>query len=93
MVALKVRTTAAIYVSFFGPESPAVMSANASRLKAPLLLVSGTNDPTQRGARMIFAQVPANPLNRLVEVDATHMGTPAASRPVLFQWLKELTGR
>jgi hypothetical protein len=42
---------------------------------------------------MIFAQVPANPLNRLVEVDATHMGTPAASRPVLFQWLKELTGR
>ncbi|HEX8811886.1 MAG TPA: hypothetical protein VF742_07820, partial [Terracidiphilus sp.] len=41
-----VSTTPAIYLSFFGPESPAVMPENAARLTAPLLMVSGEDDPT-----------------------------------------------
>lgn len=93
LVNFTVRTTARIYVSFFAPESAAVMTENAGKLKAPLLLVSGTNDPTQRGARNIFQSVPSNPMNRFVSVDATHMGTPAAARPAMFEWLKELLAR
>jgi dienelactone hydrolase len=91
-ITFTVRTSAAIYVSFFAPESPGMMPANAARLKVPLLLVSGTNDPTQRWARTIFGNAPANPKNRFVAVEATHSGTPRAARPAMFQWLKEIAG-
>src|SRR5258706_2450319 len=38
----EVETTASIYLSFFGSESPGIMPDNAARLKAPVLIVSGT---------------------------------------------------
>jgi pimeloyl-ACP methyl ester carboxylesterase len=88
-----VNTTAKIYESFFAPDSPAVMPANAAKLKAPLLIVSGTSDPTQRGARAIFERVPAHAMNRFVEVNATHTGTPAAGRATMFSWLHDIAGR
>lgn len=88
-----VATTAKIYESFFAPDSPAVMPTNAARLKSPLLVVSGTNDPTQRGARAIFARAPSHPLNRFVSVDATHRGTPAAGREAMLSWIRELATR
>ena len=88
-----VKTSAKIYVSFFAPESAAVMTANAGKLTAPLLLVSGINDPTQRGSRNVFQSAPPDPMNRFVSVDATHMGTPAAARPAMVEWLKEIAAR
>jgi pimeloyl-ACP methyl ester carboxylesterase len=88
-----VRTTPKIYVSFLAPDSPAYMPANAARLKAPLLLVTGTHDFTQRDIASVFARLPSNPLNRLVRVDADHRGTPAAGREAILSWLKALAER
>ena len=85
-----VTTTPTIYLSFFGPGSPAVMSENAAHLTAPLLMVSGTNDATQGNADKIFAHVPFDPRNKHVMVEADHMGTPAASAAVVLSWLKML---
>jgi esterase/lipase len=85
-----VSTTPGIYLSFYGPESPAVMPENAGRLTAPLLLVSGNNDPTQRNADNIFAHVPFDPRNKHATVEADHLGTPAASAPAVLSWLKML---
>jgi len=93
LVEYTVEVTPKVYLSFFAPDSPAVMPVNAAKLKAPLLLISGTQDQSQRGARAIYQAAPANPLNRFLSVEANHMGTPAAGREALLAWLKELTGR
>ena len=85
-----VTTTPAIYLSFFGPESPAVMPENAAHLTAPLLMVSGSDDPTQRNADNIFARVPFDPRNKHVMVEADHLGTPAASAVAVLSWLQML---
>jgi esterase/lipase len=85
-----VTTTPAIYLSFFGPESPAVMPENAAHLPAPLLMVSGSNDSTQRNADNIFTRVPFDPRNKHVTVEADHLGTLAASAAAVLSWLKML---
>ena len=86
----QVTTTPAIYLSFFGPESPAVMPENAAHLTAPLLMVSGSDDPTQRNADSIFARVPFDPRNKHMMVEADHLGTPAASAVAVLSWLQML---
>jgi len=85
-----VSTTPAIYLSFFGPDSPAVMPENTAHLTAPLLMVSGNNDPTQGNAANIFARVPHDPRNEHVTVEADHLGTPVASTAAVLSWLKML---
>jgi esterase/lipase len=85
-----VSTTPAIYLSFFGPDSLAVMPENAAHLTAPLLMVSGNNDPTQSMAGNIFAHAAFDPRNKHVTVEADHLGTPAASAAVVLSWLKML---
>ncbi len=85
-----VTTTPSIYLSFFAPNSQAVMPANAARLTAPLLYVAATNDPTQRGRGYIFDRAPAHPLNRYVTVTSDHVGTPAVSADIVTSWLKEI---
>ena len=89
----KVKTTANIYVSFLGPNSPGNMSKNAEHLKVPLLLVSGTDDPSQSSSPTVFKSAPSNPLSRYVTVDSDHLGTPAASGEIVLDWLKALSGR
>jgi hypothetical protein len=69
------------------------MAQNAANLTAPLLMVSGTEDQTQRNSTHIFAQAPKDALNRLVPVHTDHRGTPAAGRDVVIEWLKELERR
>jgi len=88
-----VNVTPRVYLSFFAPDSPAVMPANAAKLSAPLLMISGRQDETQRGAYALFQAVPAHPLNRFVSVESPHIGTPAAGREAMMAWLKELTAR
>ena len=88
-----VTTTPKIYLSFFGEASSAVMPVNAARLKAPLLLVVGNQDPSQRGPSYIFDKAPPNPLNRYVTVNSDHLGTPRAARDVVLKWLGELGAR
>jgi pimeloyl-ACP methyl ester carboxylesterase len=92
-VMFTVTTTPNIYLSFHGSDSPAVMPANAARLTAPLLIVAGTGDPTQRGPDYIFAKAPADRLNRYVAVNSDHLGTPAAAREAVIAWLNEVAAR
>jgi pimeloyl-ACP methyl ester carboxylesterase len=91
-VEFTVTVTPRTYVSFFAPDSPAVMPTNAAKLKAPLLVISGTQDQTQRGARAIFEAAPSHALNRFVSIEATHMETPAKGREAMMTWLRELAG-
>lgn len=86
----EVATTASIYVSFFGPDAPGIMPDNAARLKAPVLVVSGISDPSQRSIPYVFARAPTNKLNWHVTVAADHRGTPAAAREVVMSWLRLL---
>ncbi|HEY1721376.1 MAG TPA: alpha/beta hydrolase [Magnetospirillaceae bacterium] len=86
-----VSTSANIYLSFLGPDSLARMRTTVPKLKAPILWVAGTADPSQASGRSYaFDKAPANPLNRYVNVDADHLGTPDAARETVLAWLKEL---
>jgi pimeloyl-ACP methyl ester carboxylesterase len=88
-----VWTTARIYLSFLGPQSPDSMPDNAARLHEPLLWVAGSDDPSQRmGPGYALAKAPANPLNRYVIVKSDHLGTPDAAGDAVLAWLKELGG-
>jgi pimeloyl-ACP methyl ester carboxylesterase len=87
-LAITVMATPETYLSFFAPNSPAVMPANAVQLKAPLLYVVGTGDPFQRGPDYIFAKAPPHPLNRHAAVHATHFDTSAAAAEIVVSWLR-----
>jgi dienelactone hydrolase len=86
-----VRTTPAIYLSFFDPKRPELrMAQNVSHLRAPVLWVSGSRDERQRYVEGQFAQAPANPLNRFVTVNSDHLRTPAAAESDVAHWMKDL---
>ena len=89
----EVTTTANIYMTFLSPDSPGVMPDNASRQKAPLLIVSGQFDSTQRSVGYVFARAPSHPLNWHVTLHTNHRGTPAAARDTILAWLKALAFR
>jgi pimeloyl-ACP methyl ester carboxylesterase len=85
---ISVTTTAETYISFFAPDSPAVMPANAARLQAPLLYVVGSGDPLQRGPDEIFTKTPPHPVNRYVTIRAGHFDTSAAAANAVVNWLR-----
>jgi pimeloyl-ACP methyl ester carboxylesterase len=92
--ATEVATTAEIYLTFFGPASPADIPGNTRRLDAPLLWVAGANDPTQRGGPdYAFAHAPGNTLNRYVVVAAGHRDTPEKSVAAVLSWLGEVAAK
>jgi pimeloyl-ACP methyl ester carboxylesterase len=66
------------------------MLANIARLSAPVLVVSGSSDPSQQSIPGTFAKAPANPLNRLVTVSAGHMQTLQAATDAVLAWLAAL---
>jgi pimeloyl-ACP methyl ester carboxylesterase len=87
---MAVNTTARIYLSFFDPNSAAI-APNVAALKAPLLWVAGSADPTQRDSEgAYFQHAPANPLNRYVTVQANHLATPDAGSGAVLAWLAAL---
>jgi pimeloyl-ACP methyl ester carboxylesterase len=88
---VSVTATPETYLSFFAPDSPAVMPPNAARLQAPLLYIVGSGDPLQRGPDEIFGKAPAHPRNRYVTVHASHFGTSAAAADAIAAWLRSLT--
>jgi pimeloyl-ACP methyl ester carboxylesterase len=90
---ITVTATPVAYLSFVGPESPALMPPNAARLSGPMLYVVGNGDPIQRGPDEIFAKAPQHALNRYVTVRAGHFDTSAASAGVVVSWLGELVKR
>lgn len=90
-IELPVTATAAVFLSFVGKESPASMPANAAHLTAPLLMVSGSRDPSQSDADYIFSRAPHDPRNKHVTVNSDHMDTPADAADALLAWLKALS--
>ena len=84
-----IQTTARIYLSFFDPGGPAATPPNTARVKAPLLWVAGTSDPTQQGPGYAFAKA-SNPKNKYVTVPADHMGTLRFSHDAVLAWLRTL---
>jgi esterase/lipase len=90
-----ITTTAAIYLSFHGPQSPvatirAIKAKALPKLQAPLLWIAGTDDLTQASTRAVFAAAPANKLSAYVRVGADHDGTADASAAAIINWLKSL---
>jgi len=84
-----VKTTPAIYLSFFSTDGPAALRANTARLQLPLLWIAGKADPTQDNARQIFATA-KNSKNRYQTVATDHFRTPDASAGVILSWLKQI---
>ena len=92
----RARTTPRIYVSFVDPDGPADKKTNAMHLGAPLLLVSGSEDITQRDAAELFEIAERgfpSPYNRHVVVHSDHMGTGDAATTDVLAWLQVLPRR
>jgi esterase/lipase len=86
------QVTPLVYLSFHAPEGPANMAVNIQHLKAPLLMVSGSDDPTQPYARSLYPRAPVDPMNHLVIVTAGHLATPNAGTGAILSWLGALLG-
>jgi esterase/lipase len=87
---IEVTATPKIFVSFFGKETPGEFSANAAHLTAPLLIVSGSADPTQRSIDAVYQQAPHDPRSAHDIVQSDHMSTPTAATENVVAWLKSL---
>jgi esterase/lipase len=85
-----VATTPAIFLSFVEVGGPADFALVLPQLREPVIWVAGTRDRTQDQAASQFARLPANKLNRLVQVDSEHLGTPAAGAAAVLDWLPTL---
>lgn len=81
-----------VFLSFFGPQGPAVMPINAALVKKPLpvLWLVGAFDTVTKPASYAFDKLPANPASRYQSVEADHLGTVPASAPIVVEWLKGL---
>jgi pimeloyl-ACP methyl ester carboxylesterase len=88
-----VTTTPAIYLSIVLPGGPADFPMMLPQLREPIIWVSGNQDPTQRNAAPLFARLPANGLNRFVQVSSAHLQTPAIGAGAVLEWLATLPAR
>ena len=82
-------STANDLLSWFDPNGPATIAANAPKAKPPVLCVDGSRDRWQRCGR-IMGQLPDNPKNREATVGANHQGVPAAAAEQIANWLQAL---
>ena len=90
----EVSARPADYLSFFDPDGPAVMPRNAAMLSphTALLWVVGTRDNMYAAGRSYaFDRAPGNPHSSYQTVEADHLGTPAAARQIVVEWVKGLT--
>ncbi len=87
---LPVKAKAVDFLTFYGADSPAVMTKTIPKLTAPLLWVAGTKDSSQRNAETLFKKAPKQPENTFVKVNAGHLGTPGAAFDPILDWLETL---
>jgi pimeloyl-ACP methyl ester carboxylesterase len=88
-----VTTTPVIYLSFMALGGPGDFPERLPQLRVPVIWVAGSQDRTQEAATTLFAQIPGNPLNKFVQVSATHLDTPNAGTDAVLDWLKTLPAR
>jgi pimeloyl-ACP methyl ester carboxylesterase len=86
-------TTPAIFLSFMELGGPADFPLKLSEVHVPVIWVAGSMDHSQDAAPTLFARLPANPLNKFVQVTATHLDTPNAGTDAALDWLKTLPGK
>ena len=89
--AFSVRTSAQNYVSFIDPAGPANIVGDLPHISVPVIWVAGTDDPTQVQSAQDFAQIPANPLSKYVNVNSGHLGTPDAGASAMIDWVRALS--
>ncbi|HZL60082.1 MAG TPA: alpha/beta hydrolase [Stellaceae bacterium] len=87
---ITVHATPFAFASFVAPEGPGEIAANLPKVKAALLIVSGTDDRSQRNMGLLFPLAPENPQSALVFIHANHLATPQASIATVLSWLAAL---
>ena len=92
----EVRTSAAIYASYFEPGGTAAMSLSAAKLPrdAAVLWLYGTWDVLRdEGEALFFARLPAHPATRRVSLLTPFGNTPAKASALIEDWLFEVADR
>jgi pimeloyl-ACP methyl ester carboxylesterase len=76
------------YLSWFDAAGAMNMDKVARNVKVPVLwLIAARDYPSLRKANFpMFRSFPTNPLHKLAEPDADHLGTPAASIDLIVDW-------
>jgi pimeloyl-ACP methyl ester carboxylesterase len=92
-----VRTTAAIYFSWFDPDGAMNQDKSARALpkSLPVLHVAPRADypALLRSKQELFDMLPAHPLKRLYEPSTDHRGAPAAAVDEIIRWTTEVAAR
>jgi alpha-beta hydrolase superfamily lysophospholipase len=79
------------WFSYFNPNGSANMSKMVTQLHVPLLVVSGTSDPTaQQIKSTVFERAPTNTKNKYIEINSGHFDMPENAHPVILNWLSTL---
>ena len=86
-----ISTSAVIYLDYFAAGGLFDMPANATRLSAPLLWVSGDRDPLARlGEGYAFSRAPVDRHSRYLTVSADHLGTPDEAAEQIAAWVQTI---
>lgn len=92
-----VRTTAAIYLSWFDPDGAMNQQKSSRALpkSLPVLHVAPTSDypALLRAKQAMFGDLPAHPLTRLYEPDSNHRNAPRDSLTEILRWTGEVAMR
>ncbi len=92
-----IRTTAAIYLTWFDPDGAMNQKKSSEALPAslPVLYVGPTNDypGLRRAKNEMFSALPSNPLTKLYEPDATHRNAPTESLEEIARWVLEVAAK
>jgi esterase/lipase len=81
-----------VYLSYFDPEGPAVIPANAAAIRSsiPILWIVGKKDPATRPSSYAFDKAPTNPKSKYLAVDAGHLDTPDVTADQIILWIADL---
>lgn len=87
--------TVKAYLSYFDPEGPAVVPANAAAIRSsiPILWIVGTKDPLTRPSGYAFDKAPPNERSRFIPVNAGHLDTPGVAADQIVRWIKDLQSK
>jgi pimeloyl-ACP methyl ester carboxylesterase len=89
-----VNTTAAIYLGWFDADGAMNQSEAVKKLSPniPVLYIAPKNDypGLLKANPVMFAALPANPLTRLYEPNANHVGAPSASIDEIAKWTADV---
>lgn len=87
-------TIPAAYVTWFDPDGAMnlLRAARAANPQVPILFIIPTRDypGLLKSSPTIFRALPPNPLTRLYEPSADHLGAPAASADEIVRWTREV---